>query len=241
MPVAILAIVALGLVVAGILLRVVMKISVMKIFPARRQRTTTDNHEFDRVDDLARELHEDQIVDDARSEYLKRSTIPAASDSKPRRPSRVGNGRPDITGARGSVALITDKINKREHRRIDVDHRESSEWSEDQQQHESASIDPPESDSIDNRHQGERPNNHRQHESVTQPDELLHDLQSSLIVAASEYHPRLSPLKANDGWSNGGRGKDGPSETSDEIREREEMLERLRRDLDRLLQSPKVA
>jgi hypothetical protein len=42
-------------------------------------------------------------------------------------------------------------------------------------------------------------------------------------------------------WSNDGRGKDGPFETSDEIREREEMLERLRRDLDRLLQSPKVA
>src|SRR6516162_6086703 len=55
MPIAILAIVALGLVVAGILIRAVMKISVMKIFPARRQPITTDEHDFDRIDDLAHE------------------------------------------------------------------------------------------------------------------------------------------------------------------------------------------
>jgi len=67
-------------------------------------------------------------------------------------------------------------------------------------------------------------------------------LQSSLMAAASEYRPRPSPLPAGDGWSNDGRGKDdGPSEISDEIREHEDVLERLRRDLDRLLQSPKVA
>jgi hypothetical protein len=38
-----------------------------------------------------------------------------------------------------------------------------------------------------------------------------------------------------------GHGGDGGSQAGVEIREREEVLERLRRDLDRLLQSPKVA
>jgi len=235
MPIAILAIVALGLVVAGILLRVVMKISVMKMFQARRQPITTDEHDFDRIDDLAHELHEDQVVDDALSEYLKRPKISAASDSK-RRPSQIGTDRADITRAGHSAFHITDKISMRGRRRID-----ESEWSDDQQQHESGSIDP-KLGPIDDRHQNKGRDNQRQHDTVSQPDEFLHDLQSSLIAAASEYRPRPSPLPAGDGWSNDGRGKDdGPSEISDEIREHEDVLERLRRDLDRLLQSPKVA
>jgi hypothetical protein len=234
MPVAMLAIVALGLVVAGILLRVVMKISVMKIFPARRQPITTDEHDFDRIDDLAHELHEDQVVDDALSEYL------AASDSKRRRPSQIGTDHADITRAGDSAFHITDKIRMREHRRIDIDPRES-EWSDGQQQHASVSVDRPEPDSIHDRRQPEGRNDQPQHGSVTEPDELLHDLQSSLIAAASEYRPPPSPLQADDGWSNDGRGKDGPSPIGNEIREREDVLERLRRDLDRLLQSPKVA
>jgi hypothetical protein len=121
-------------------------------------------------------------------------------------------------------------------RRIDVDHRKSK-WTDDQQ-HESRSIDPPEPDSIEDRQQDEGRNDQRQHGSVSEVDELLHDLQSSLMAAASEHCPRPSPLQADDGWS---RGKDGPSQISHEIRESEEVLERLRRDLDRLLQSPKVA
>ena len=133
MPVAMLAIVALGLVVAGILLRVVMKISVMKIFPARRQPITTDDHDFDRIDDLAHEWHEDQVVDDALSEYLKRPKISAASDSKrrpsqigtERRPSQIGTDRADITRAGDSAFHITDKMSMRKHRRIDVNPRQS--------------------------------------------------------------------------------------------------------------------
>ena len=237
MPVAMLAIVALGLVVAGILLRVVMKISVMKILPARRQPITTDKHDFDRIDDLAHESHEDQVVEDALTEYLKRSKIPAGSDdSKRRRPSQIGTDRAGITRAGDSAFHVTDKISMRGRRRID-----ESEWSDDQQQHESGSIDP-KLGPIDDRHQNKGRDNQRQHDTVSQPDEFLHDLQSSLIAAASEYRPRPSPLPAGDGWSNDGRGKDdGPSEISDEIREHEDVLERLRRDLDRLLQSPKVA
>jgi hypothetical protein len=240
MPVAMLAIVALGLVVAGILLRVVMKISVMKIFPARRQPITTDEQDFDRIDDLAHESHEDQVIEDALSEYLKRSKIPAASDdSKRRRPFQIGTDRADITRAGDSVFHITNKISRRGRRRIDVDPRQS-ESSDAQPQHESVNIDP-EPGSIDDRHQDKARNNQRQDDTVSQPDEFLHDLQSSLIAAASEYRPRPSPLPADDGWSNDGRGKDGPSQIGDEISEREEVLERLRRDLDRLLQSPKVA
>ena len=106
--------------------------------------------------------------------------------------------------------------------------------------HPSASI-APSLTRIHDRRQPEGRNDQPQHGSVTEPDELLHDLQSSLIAAASEYRPPPSPLQADDGWSNDGRGKDGPSPIGNEIREREDVLERLRRDLDRLLQSPKVA
>ena len=237
MPIAILAIVALGLVVAGILLRRVMKISVMKMFPARRQPITTDEHDFDRIDDLAHELHEDQVVDDALSEYLKRPKISAASDSK-RRLSQIGTDRADIRRAGHSDFHITDKISMRKHRRIDV-YPGQSESNDAQPQHESVSIDP-EPDSIDDRHQDQARNDQLQHGSVSQPDELIHDLQSSLTAAASDYRPRPA-LDAADESSDSGRGKDSASQISDEIREREEVLERLRRDLDRLLQSPKVA
>ena len=48
-------------------------------------------------------------------------------------------------------------------------------------------------------------------------------------------------MQADDGWSNDGRPKAGSSQIGNEIKEREEVLERLRHDLDRLLQSPKVA
>src|SRR5262249_50868434 len=137
MPVAMLAIVALGLMMAGILLRAVMKISVMKIFPARRQPITTDEHDFDQIDDLAHELHEDQVVDDALSEYLKRPKTPAASDSKRRRPSQIGTDRADITRAGDAAFHITDKnkISMRKHRWIDVNPR-LSESSDAQPQHE---------------------------------------------------------------------------------------------------------
>jgi hypothetical protein len=237
MPAEMFPIIALSLVVAGILLRVVMKISVMKIFPARRQGVTIDRHDFDRIDDLTHKFDEDQSVHrDALSEYLQRSKIPAATDFKHRRPSRVGNGRADITRAGDSVSHITNRISKREHRRIDVDPGESQ--CSDDQQHEG--IDPPSltgsTIDITKGRNGQQP-----HRSECEADELLNDLQSSLLAAASEYRPHPSALQADDGWSDDGHGKDGPSQNSDEIKEREEGLERLRRDLDRLLQSPKVA
>jgi hypothetical protein len=247
MPVEMFPILALGLVVAGFLLRVVIKISA-----GRRRQITIDHHDFDRIDgQLQHELHEDQIVHqrDALSEYLQRSNIPAATDSNSRRPSRVGDERPDIARARDSASRITNKISMRERRRIDADPR-GSEWnddrrqhrrSHDQQQHESVSVDGHEPDWIDDRHQQEGRNEQQQHGSVGAADDFLDDLQSSLMAAASEYRPSPSPLQAGDEWSNNGRSKEGTCQTTDEIKEGEEVLERLRQDLDRLLQSPKVA
>jgi hypothetical protein len=246
-PVAIFPVAALGLVVTGFLLRVVMKISA-----ARRQRITIDRHDFDWGDDRREhELREDQVAheQDALGEYLQRSIIPAAADFSPRRPSRVGDRRPEIAGASDSASWIANKISMPEHRRIEVDPHESD-WIDDRRQHgcnddqrcrQAVSIDPRERGWIDDRPHHEGRNNQQQHKSVDEANELLDDLQSSLIAAVSEC-PRPSPLQADDGWSkHDGRGKGGASPISDEIAEHQEVLDRLRRDLDRLLQSPKVA
>jgi hypothetical protein len=289
------AIAAFGLLVAGILLRVVMKLS-----SRRRRRITIDRHDSDQIDgqlehELEHKLHQDQTVPqrDALSEFLQRSPIPA-ENSNSRRPIRVGNDRPDITRARDSVSHITGKISMGERRRNDVEPRESERsddrprrgWREDQQRYESSRINATAPDRIDNRRQSagkvddvepresdrnddrprrgwredqqryessrinapapDRIDNRRQrqeridqqHGSAGEVDEVLDDLQRSLFAAASDQRP---PHQANDEWANNGPGEDGASPNSDQIREREEALERLRRELDRLLQSPKVA
>jgi hypothetical protein len=243
MPVEMLLIAALGLVVAGFLIRIVMKISA-----ARRRRITIDHHDVDRIDDrLKQELQEDQIAHqpDALSEFLRRSPIPAATNSSRRRPSRIGSDRPDITSAGDSVSHIKNKISVRQDR-----DRHESEWSDDrsphrwsdQQYHESGSIDSPEPDWNDDRHRHVgRNEQERRHASAGEADEFLDDLQRSLLAVTSDHRPRPSSLQVDDELSNNGHGEDGSSQADDEIREREEVLERLRRDLDRLLQSPKVA
>ncbi len=76
--------------------------------------------------------------------------------------------------------------------------------------------------------------------SVHEWDELIDDLPRRLIPAITDYS-RRRPLRADDEWSDNGRGKDRASDITDEIRKREDMLEQLRRDLDRLMRSPKVA
>lgn len=64
------------------------------------------------------------------------------------------------------------------------------------------------------------------HGSVREPDELIDD-----------DLPRL----ADDQWSDNSRGKDRASDIIDEIRKREDMLEELKRNLDRMLRSPRAA
>jgi hypothetical protein len=233
---------AVGLVVAGFLLRIVMKISA-----ARRRRITIDHHDVDRIDDrLKQESHEDQIAHqpDALSEFLQRSPIPTATNSSRRRPSPIGSDGPDITRAGDSVSHIKNKISMRQHR-----DRDESEWSDDrsphrwsdQQHHESGSIDSSEPGRNDDRPRHVGRNDQERHGSAGEADELLDDLRRSLLAATSDCRPRPSSLQVDDELSNYGRGEDGSSQAGDEIREREEVLERLRRDLDRLLQSPKVA
>ena len=235
MPVEMLFIAAVGLVVAGFLIRIVMKISA-----ARRRRITVDHHDVDRIDDrLKQELHEEQIAHqpDALSEFLRRSPTPAATNSSRRRPSRIGSDRPDFTRAGDSVSHIENKISVRQH-------RNRSEWSDDRPPHrwsdqESTSIDSPEPDWNDDQPRHEGRNDQKRHGSAGEGDELLDDLRRSLFAVTSDHRPRPSAL--DDELSNNGHGEDASSQAGDEIREREEVLERLRRDLDRLLQSPKVA
>jgi hypothetical protein len=59
-------------------------------------------------------------------------------------------------------------------------------------------------------------------------------------MAASDYRSG-PPLQNADSWPNDERRNADAPPSSDAIREREEMLERLRKNLDRLLRSPKVA
>jgi len=244
-PVKMLLIVAAGLAVAGFLFRVAIKIS-----GARRPRITIDRYDFDRTDDrLEHESLEDQIVhqQDALSEYLQRSNTPAANDSNLRRTSLVRNGWSDITRTRDySVAEITNKIGMRERRRFDVNPRES-EWidnrrqskqSENQKQYESVTIDSRDLGWTDDRGQKQGRNDRQQHQPVGKSDKFNDDLQRLVMVTASESRSPPSSRQANDERSTGG--KDG-GPVSNEAREREKILEQLRRDLDRMLQSPRVA
>jgi hypothetical protein len=244
---------ALGLVVAGFLSRIMMKISAR-----RRPRIVVNHPDSDLIDD--REGHDSRdnqspTQRDGLTEYLQDSVIPTAVDSNPRRPFQ--DEEPDARG-RDPASQIKSKISTRRSRRVGVDARESD-WIDDQHDHElrdgqfvhqrdgrtddfqrvriPTAIDSgSKSDRIDDQRQGR--NDQQQH--VEARDELIDDLQSSLLQVASDYRPR-HPLQADDGSSNDGRGKASVSPISDEIREREEVLERLRRDLDRLLRSPKVA
>jgi len=239
-PVAIFPVAALGLVVAGFLLRIV-----AKVFVRRRHRTAVDHHDSDWINDRhAHETPDHQFVDqrDGLTDYLQRSSTVAASKSAPRRASQVNDER--LNDAPDGAPLRMDKISKRERRPIGVDPYES-EWIDDKRRrerrndprrHESPSINPRDSDRIDDGRRHEWRDDQPQHGSGDAGDELIDDLQRSLVAAPSDYRSR-PPLQ--DESSNDGGGRDAAS--SDEIREREEVLDRLRRDLDQLLQSPKVA
>lgn len=71
-------------------------------------------------------------------------------------------------------------------------------------------------------------------------DELIDDLPRRLIPAVTDYSSRR-PFRAGGEWPDDARRKARASNATDEIGKREDMLEQLRRDLDRLLRSPKVA
>jgi hypothetical protein len=282
-PVAVFPIAALGLVVVGFLLRIVLNLAT-----ARRQRIVIDRH--DRIDDG----HEDELRDDqfvrqphGLSESLKLSNIPIEN--------RIGDESPNNARGRMPGAPLGNKVNTPEHRRIDFNAR-GSDWIGNQfrpgptagrQQLESARIDShersssplrnkvsmrehrridpnaSESDWIDDRsryestagrqqRQSARMDSHaaidaarqyssrsvqQSHPSIDAGDEFINDLQNSLI-AVGGHQPVRAPVQADDERA---KANGTNAASSGEITEREEVLERLRRDLDRLLQSPKVA
>jgi hypothetical protein len=190
-PITMFAVAALGLLVAGFLLRIVMKISSgRRRRPDRRDFDWTQNRYQDDSDD-------DQFVHqpDGLSDYLQRPAIRTSLGSG-RSPS--GHTLRDNVPDRDAASGTTDKIGMHQQRRINID--------------------PHESDWI---------------------GKLVDDLQSSLVLP-SDYRSR-PPLQDDNTWPDDERRNDGASQSSDEIRQREEALKQLKRDLDRLLQSPKVA
>jgi hypothetical protein len=184
------AVAALGLMVAGALLRIVMKIS--------SGRPSVDRRDFDWIENrYPDESDEDQFVHqpDGLSDFLQRSAIQTSLGSGR---SRTGHTPRDNVLDGDAASDMTDKLGIHQRRRINID--------------------PHESDWI---------------------GKLVDDLQSSLVMP-SNYRSR-PPLQDDDSWPDDKRRNDGGSQSSDEIREREEALKQLKRDLDRLLASPRVA
>jgi hypothetical protein len=240
-PVAIFPVVALALLVAGFLLRIVVKVIVR-----RRHRIAVDHQDFGRINDpQAHESPDDQIVGQrvGLTDYLQRSSKAVTSTSDPLRPSQVSDER--LKDAPHTTSLWMDKINKRERRPFGIDRFESErmddkrhqrKWRNDEPHHRSPSINPRESAPIDDHHQQGRRDDQHQRGPAGTGDELIDDLQRSLVAGPSNH--RTSPPLQDD-WSNDGGSRGAAS--SDEIREREEALEQLRRSLDQLLQSPNVS
>ena len=99
-------------------------------------------------------------------------------------------------------------------------------------------IDCPESYWIDDPQQHGWRDNHKHHGAMTEPDELIDDLNRSLIPSRSDYKPHRS-IQTDDQWSENAVGKDRVSAAHEESPGRDK-LEQLGQDLDRLLRSPKV-
>ena len=94
---------------------------------------------------------------------------------------------------------------------------------------------------MDDRNEHELRDRQQPSGSVHQRDKkLIDDLQRSLIPTVSNYKPRRPFRNDNESQENPRR-RDGDSDVADEISKPEDMFEQLRRDLDRLLRSPKVA
>jgi C4-dicarboxylate-specific signal transduction histidine kinase len=94
---------------------------------------------------------------------------------------------------------------------------------------------------MDDRNEHELSDRQQRSGSVHQLNERSYDLQRPLMPAAGDYRPRRPLQKDHEFQENPQRkGRDSDVEVA-EISRRDDMFEQLRRDLDRLLQSPKVA
>jgi hypothetical protein len=157
-----------------------------------------------------------------------------------------------VAGFLSRVAMIARR------RRIIIDLSESH-WMDDRNEHElrhrlkqsgsahqwNKFIDnfgvQPESDRADNQNEYELRDRQKWSGSAHQWDKLTNDLQRPVIPTptTSDYRPR--PFQNNYVSREKPQRRDRDSEVADEIGKREDTLEQLKRDLDRLLRSPKVA
>ena len=227
-PIAIFPVAALGLVVVGFFVRVVMKISL-----APRQRIAVDRHHSNWTDERPEhELRDDQFVQQQLeiTDYLQSPLVPTQTNSRPLRSRRIDGQCLDSARARDPAISTRNWIKN----------RSQYGWSSDQQPHDAVSVDPGETNPVQKQAQPNWHEDQQQYGSVKEGDELMDDLPSSQMAATSDDCPD-GLLPANDGWSHSGHRKDDAAQMSEQIREREEVLETLRRDLDRLLRSPKVA
>jgi hypothetical protein len=214
------------LVVVGFFFRFVMKISLV-----HRQRIAVERDDSNWTDERPEhELRDDQLVQPPLevTDYLQIPLLPTQADSRPLRSRRIDGQRPD--SARDSAISTRDWIKN------GIQHG----WSGDQHLHDVVSIDPGESNPIKKQPQPNWLEDRQHYGSVGEEEELIDDLHSSQLAATSDYSPD-GPLPVNDAVAHSGPRKDAAAQMSQQIREREEVLETLRRDLDRLLASPKVA
>jgi hypothetical protein len=222
-PVAVFPVAALGLLVVGFLLRVM-----VKMVARRRQRIAIDRHDLDWIDDQREEeLGDNQFVRQqlGLSDYLKHSNIPIEN--------RIGDESPNNARGRMPGAPFGNKVNTPEDRRINpntsetdcIDDRSRYGSTASRQKSQPVRMDTPAA--IDAARQYSSRSDRQSRPSIDAGDEFINDLQNSL-TAVGGHQPVRAPVQADDA-------------SSGEITEREEVLDRLRRDLDRLLQSPKVA
>jgi len=167
-----------------------------------------------------------------------------------------------VVGALGLVVAgllfrIAMKIAGARRRRIIVDPSELH-WLEDLNEHELRDaqhyaeavnerqeridhfMERPESDWMDDRNERELGDDEQPSELIHERAKLVDELQGSVVTIASDDKPRR--LFRNDDELQANLQRTGRDPiVADEIRKREDMLEQLKRDLDRLLRSPKVA
>ncbi len=144
----------------------------------------------------------------------------------------------------GFLFRIAMKIASARRRGIIVD-RPKSHWLDDpNDNHRHELIDEfmerPESNCMDDRNEHELHDGEQRPEFVHERAKLVDDVQDSLATITSDDIPRRL-FRNDDELQETVQRTDRDPIVADEIRKREDALEQLKRDLDRLLQSPKVA
>jgi hypothetical protein len=221
-PIPIFPVAVVGFVVVGFLLKFV-----MGLWVAHRQRIVVDRDDPNWADNLPqREFRDDQSVQQQleATECLESPLVPTRIDSGSLVSRRIGGPQPDRARARDPAISRLDWVKS----------KSQVGRSGAQQPHETDSLNPVDSNPI----KTVQPNWHedqQQYGSVEEADELIDRLHTSQMPRGSDY--------SRDELADGGRGvhrKHDGAQKNQQIREREEVLETLRRDLDRLLRSANI-